>query len=180
MQHHTHAGHAPSHGFKVGIGTLASTALYEQLLALPLDTIDVEARCAAWPDRAAAEAEARAAFDTPELASCGVRETAAKHVTRDELRDQLLRLRGVWPELKQRLTAHLYPFAQLKRMLQDAGCPHEPEAIGITRDRLLASYRQASYIRRRFTVLDLARRAGVFDDCLQRLSAPGGPWSAGS
>src|SRR5271157_2320716 len=33
MQHHTHDGAAPSHGFKVGIGTLASLGLYELLLA---------------------------------------------------------------------------------------------------------------------------------------------------
>ena len=32
MQHHTHEGKAPSHGFKVGIGTLAVTALYEFVL----------------------------------------------------------------------------------------------------------------------------------------------------
>ena len=32
MQHHTHDGTAPSHGFKVGIGTLASLGLYEDLL----------------------------------------------------------------------------------------------------------------------------------------------------
>ncbi len=36
MQHHTHNGHAPSHGFKVGIATLATTALYERLLAKDL------------------------------------------------------------------------------------------------------------------------------------------------
>src|SRR5204863_7822845 len=31
MQHHTYQGQAPSHGFKVGIATLAVTALYECL-----------------------------------------------------------------------------------------------------------------------------------------------------
>jgi glycerol-1-phosphate dehydrogenase [NAD(P)+] len=31
MEHHTHNGRIPSHGFKVGIGSLASTALYESL-----------------------------------------------------------------------------------------------------------------------------------------------------
>src|ERR1700712_2845206 len=49
MQHHTFQGKAPSHGFKVGIGTLASVALYEQLLALPLHELDVDRCCAAWP-----------------------------------------------------------------------------------------------------------------------------------
>ena len=46
MQHHTHNGKAPSHGFKVGIGTLASTALYEHLLDQPLEKLNVDRCCA--------------------------------------------------------------------------------------------------------------------------------------
>ncbi len=179
MQHHTHDGKAPSHGFKVGIGTLASVALYEQLLALQLHELDVDRCCAAWPDRAAAETEAAATFDTPELTGCAVRETGAKHVGSADLRGQLTRLREVWPALADRLRQHLIPFPELRRMLRDAGCPTRPEEIGITRERLRLSYRQAYFIRRRFTVLDLARRAGVLDDCLGRLFGPGGYWAGG-
>src|SRR5688572_13001054 len=50
MQHHTHDGQPPSHGAKVGIGTLAVTALYERLLERSLESLDVEECCAAWPD----------------------------------------------------------------------------------------------------------------------------------
>ncbi|MBQ6827067.1 MAG: iron-containing alcohol dehydrogenase, partial [Thermoguttaceae bacterium] len=32
-QHHTHNGEAPSHGFKVGVGTVSTSALYERILA---------------------------------------------------------------------------------------------------------------------------------------------------
>ena len=35
-----------------------------------------------------------------QLTACAVRETAAKHVDRAELRRQLTRLRSVWPELR--------------------------------------------------------------------------------
>ena len=49
MQHHTHDGVAPSHGFKVGIGTLASLALYEVLLRRDLEHLDVDAAVARWP-----------------------------------------------------------------------------------------------------------------------------------
>ena len=42
MQHHTHNGHAPSHGVKVGIGTLAVTALYERMLEQPFDQLDID------------------------------------------------------------------------------------------------------------------------------------------
>ncbi|MGC1272081.1 MAG: sn-glycerol-1-phosphate dehydrogenase [Planctomycetaceae bacterium] len=176
MQHHTHRGRPPSHGFKVGIGTLASVALYEELLTLPFGELDVDDCCRRWGDRTTAEAESRRAFDTPELTECAIRETAAKHATESELRDQLTRLRRAWPELRERLARQLVPFAVLKQKLRDAGCPTEPEEIGIGRDRLLASYRQACFIRRRFTVLDLARRTGTLENCLERLAAPGGAW----
>jgi glycerol-1-phosphate dehydrogenase [NAD(P)+] len=176
MQHHTHDGVAPSHGFKVGIGTLASTALYEHLLAQPLEALDVEYCCRAWPDAAAAEAEVRAAFDSAELTEGALRETTAKHVGPDELRRQLTRLWADWPGLRQRLRMQLVPFPELRSMLAAAGCPSEPEQIGIGRRRLADSYRLAYFIRRRFTVLDLARRTGLLDDGLGRLFGPAGPW----
>ena len=50
--------------------------------------------------------------------------------------------------------------------------------IGISRDRLRRSYEEASYIRRRFTVLDLAMRLGVFDSAVGELFGPGGAWAA--
>ncbi len=49
MQHHAHNGAAPSHGFKVGIGTLASLELYEVLLRRDLDRLDIDAALARWP-----------------------------------------------------------------------------------------------------------------------------------
>lgn len=45
--------------------------------------------------------------------------------------------------------------------LRAAGCPTKPEQIGISRERLRLSYEQAWYIRRRYTILDFARRAGI-------------------
>jgi glycerol-1-phosphate dehydrogenase [NAD(P)+] len=65
-------------------------------------------------------------------------------------------------------------------MLQEAGCPYEPEQIGISRVRLRQSYEQALFIRRRFTVLDLAHRTGFLEASLDILFRPGGHWSAGA
>lgn len=176
MQHHTHQGRAPSHGFKVGIGTLASTALYELILSLPLHELDIERCCVAWPDRATAEREATTAFTTSELRHCAARELGAKYVEVSALRQQLTQLRQIWPELVKRLRRHLIPVSELRQMLRDAGCPTHPEAIGIDRQRLRTSYRQAYFIRRRYTVLDLARRVGVLDECLETLFSSAGFW----
>lgn len=178
MQHHTHEGYAPSHGFKVGIGTLASLELYEVLLRRDFDYRDVSAAVAAWPTLERAEGRIRALFGSGELADKALEETRAKHSTPDALRAQLERLRDGWPALRERLSQHLQPFRNARAMLREAGCPTEPEQIGISRERLRRSYEQAYHIRRRYTVLDFATRFGVFDPALDALFGPGGAWSS--
>ena len=170
MQHHTHDGKAPSHGFKVGIGSLATTALYEHLLSQPLEDLDVDACCAQWPNPATRDKMVRDCFGVGDLAAVALKETGAKWIDAFALRAQLAELRRLWPELRDRLRQQLLPFAQLKAMLEAAGAPVEPEQIGISRPRLRESVRQAYFIRRRFTVLDLAVRAGMLESSLQQLT----------
>jgi glycerol-1-phosphate dehydrogenase [NAD(P)+] len=176
MQHHTHNGQAPSHGFKVAIGTLAVTALYEGLLELPLEQLDIEACCAAWPDPETWCRRAAELLGDGELATGAEKELRAKHSMPRQLHEQLAKLRTTWPELKQRLRAQLLPLTTLQQMLREANAPTEPEHIGITRERLRRSYWQAFCIRRRFTVLDLAVRTGRLDSVLDCIFGPMGLW----
>ena len=176
MQHHVHEGRTPSHGFKVGIGTLAVTGLYEYLLARELDRLDVETCCAQWPDDAAREKTAQALFRQKDLKAVALQESQAKWVDAAGLGRQLAALRRVWPGLRERLRRQLIPGLELKEMLRAAGAPVEPEQIGISRARLHESFRQAYFLRRRFTVLDLAARAGLLEPALSQLFGPDGPW----
>src|SRR5262249_17748318 len=68
MQHHTHRGVAPSHGFKVGIGTLASLALYDELLRREVLAEDADALVDAWPGLADEEARVEALLGPGDLA----------------------------------------------------------------------------------------------------------------
>jgi glycerol-1-phosphate dehydrogenase [NAD(P)+] len=176
MQHHAHQGQAPSHGFKVGIGTLAVAALYEYLLAQDFERLEPDQCCARWPDEAALEQTARVLFPEPQLQAVAVQESRAKWSQPAALRAQLQTLRRVWPELAQRLRQQLLPFAELKAMLRAAGAPVEPEQIGISRQRLRESFRAAYLIRRRFTVLDLAVRCNLLEPALEQIFGPAGPW----
>jgi glycerol-1-phosphate dehydrogenase [NAD(P)+] len=176
MQHHTHEGKAPSHGFKVGIGTLAITALYEYVLEQPIEKLDVEACCEAWPDEVALEKLIPQRFSQGDLTVVALQESRAKWVSRDELREQLRKLCEMWPGLKERLRQQLLPFVELKQMLSDAGAPVEPEEIGISRDRLRESFWLAYFLRRRITVLDLAVRTDLLDKALKHIFGPGGRW----
>ncbi|HOX57225.1 MAG TPA: sn-glycerol-1-phosphate dehydrogenase [Candidatus Paceibacterota bacterium] len=176
MQHHTHDGHVPSHGFKVGIGTLATTALYERLLVKELEKLDVAQCCAAWPDEEAWVARARDLLGGGAVAELGEREMRAKYCSAAQLGEQLRLLKAAWHKLRERLGAQLLPLATLRQMLQDVGAPTEPEQIGITRERLRQTYWQASCIRRRYTVLDLAVRTRLLDTCLDEIFGPAGLW----
>jgi glycerol-1-phosphate dehydrogenase [NAD(P)+] len=166
MEGHKHNGLSPSHGFKVGIGSLASIALYEALARQPIETLDVDAAAQRWPDAMANDAEIAELFAHDELKQKAYEESRVKLVSRDKVRTQLERLKADWPEISRRLKAQLLPHAEFRDLLKDAGAPYVSESIGIDRDRLRRSYRQAYHIRRRFTILDVVRRAGLMDAAL--------------
>jgi glycerol-1-phosphate dehydrogenase [NAD(P)+] len=176
MQHHTFRGEAPSHGFKVGIGTLASMALYEDLFRREFSREDVEAAVRAWPSFEAHQARILELFGPGGMANRGYEETRAKYASGEELRVQLRRIVENWPELRRRLAAQLIPFHDLREMLRRAGCPFDPGQIGITRARLRTAYGQCCYMRRRYNVLDFAQRIGVLDAAVDNLFGPAGVW----
>jgi glycerol-1-phosphate dehydrogenase [NAD(P)+] len=179
MQHHVHKGRPPSHGFKVGIGTLAVAGLYDDLLSRKLEDLDVAACCAQWPSAAECEQTVRALFRQEDVLAVALTESRAKWVDAAELGHQLETLRGIWPDLKGRLREQLIPRPELKAMLLAVGAPVEPQQIGISRARLRASYEQAYFLRRRFTALDLATRCGLREPALDTLFGPDGPWPLG-
>ena len=176
MQHHTHHGHAPSHGAKVGIGTLAITALYEALFEMGFESLDVDVVAAAWPSLEHWKQRADAHFDDAELKAVAQREIEAKYAPNDEVNAQLHRLKSEWVTLRPRLQNQLVPFDDLRQRLAAAGAATEPEQIGISRARLRDTYLSAFFIRRRFTVLDVVMRAGLLDPCLNRIFGPSGRW----
>jgi glycerol-1-phosphate dehydrogenase [NAD(P)+] len=176
MEHHVHDGAAPSHGFKVGVATLAITRLYEQMLAHDFAALDIDACVTGWPAAGALETRTRQIFADTDFINTAVSETAAKHVPANVLRTQLEQLRATWPEIRQRLQIQLLPAVEMQQRLSLVGAPTEPEQIGITRARLRESFFRAYHIRRRFTVLDVAVRTATLDSLLDRLFGRGAVW----
>lgn len=176
MEHHVHHGEAPSHGFKVGVATLAITRLYEQLLAHDFTALDIDRCLTQWPAAAALEPVIRRKFAGTDFVDTAVGETLAKHVSSADLRPQLQRLKAGWPTLRTRLQAQLLPSTELQRRLALVGAPTEPEEIGISRARLRESFSRAYHIRRRFTVLDVAMLTGTLEALLHGLFGPDAVW----
>ncbi|MBR0335679.1 MAG: sn-glycerol-1-phosphate dehydrogenase, partial [Alistipes sp.] len=122
-----------SHGFKVGIGTLASTASLEFLLEQDIENLDVDACVAAWKSWEEQEAEIRAVFEgMPGHTARGLKETRGKYVDKEGLRVQLEALKAAWPTLKTQIAEQIIPFAEVRENLRLVGAPYEPEHIGVT------------------------------------------------
>src|SRR5829696_2856236 len=167
-----------SHGFKVGVGTVAIAALYERLLERDLAALDVGALTRAWPGPEAAEAAVRAAHTTPGLDEAAVAETLAKHPDPETLAGRLTRLADRWPALGDRVGAQLLPAARLRELLAAAGGPTHPSELGLSMGAFRDTYARARMIRRRYTVLDLAYETGTLDELVGELFAPGGFFAA--
>lgn len=176
MEHFLNHGEHVSHGFQVSIGTLAVTALYEKVLNTRFDELDIEACCRRWPSAEASDKMALRLFAGTDFPAIGVQETRAKYISDQGLALELNRLKNNWPTIRARLAKQIIPWAEAKRRLRMAGAPTEPEDIGLTRPRLREAFIRAQFIRRRYTVLDLAVRTGLLDKWLGELFSQGGIW----
>jgi glycerol-1-phosphate dehydrogenase [NAD(P)+] len=158
MEHHRFNGEHVSHGFQVSMGTVFETALYEEILKTPVENLDIEASCRAWPSLEESDRQTTAIFrDSGFLERC-LSETHAKYVTREQLARQLGLLKERWTDIKHSIGTQLVPFETARQRLQLVGAPVEPEQIGISKERLRQTFIHAPFIRSRFTALDLTVR----------------------
>ena len=161
MGHHTHDGEEPSHGFKVAIGTLATTRFIEALFEHDFTYRDIDGALARYPSWDERETAIRALFDGGELLDRILAESKAKHLSRGDLHDRLDLLAKCWTPLRAKLRQHLIPFARLRAMFASAGCPTSPADIGLAPQRVAATALAAQMIRSRYTCLDLAFETGL-------------------
>ena len=180
MEDLSFGGKPVSHGFKVGIGTLASTATLEFLLERDLSKLDVDAAAAAWwPSFDAVKATFPEVFPgRPAHVRRAELEYGKKFPSRDALRAELAAVRDRWEELSARIRAQIMPFAEVKDKLAKAGAPSEPEEIGVSRARFRETFAGVPYMRARYFGADLVQRLGLMPALLDRLFGPGGVWEA--
>lgn len=143
------------HGRQVGLGTILASELYRRVLAVEspdLDPGDAQINRELWGKSAGVVAEAY-----------------SDKRTRIEQAAAFLRRDGAWDGLRETLSAMIRPPERIRDCLKGAGAAYRAEDIGIGRERLLTVFRHAHEIRSRFTILDLARLAGVMPDAAQEI-----------
>ena len=170
-----HNGRHVSHGFKVGIGTMVSTACLEFLISKDLTRLDIDACVAAWPTWEAQEAYIRKMFEgKPGHLARGLAESRAKYCGPEEIRCQLNAIVAVWPELRERIREQIIPFDDVKEMLRLVGAPSRPEEIGVSKARLRDTFKCIPFMRNRYTGIDLIYRAGLLDEVTEQIFGRGG------
>lgn len=165
-----------SHGFKVGLGSVAIAALYEVLLSMDIGNLDIDAAVSAWGSREDAESRVRRLNEGSPVVGESVEQTLAKWVPAEQLRTRLGVLVDKWDSLVPRLRDQLLPAAELQRRLRAAGAPAHPADIQLEWQKFKDTYQRAQTIRKRYTVLDVALEAGVLGTIVDQLFAPDGFW----
>ena len=166
-----------SHGFKVGIGTLISTAELEFLLEKGLENIDIDTCVKNWKTWEEMEIEIRTVMKgKPGHIERGLIETKGKYTDKEGLRRQLEQLNKAWPELSTKIRNQIIPFEEVREKLRLVGAPYEPEMIGVSRERFRETVSYIPYMRSRFTNIDVIYRLGWMDEFIEKMFGKGGTW----
>ncbi len=157
-------GVVASHGFKVGLATLMTTAVYEKLLPLNSATLQQLARPGLSREQRLHEIERLIGSGGHATA---IRDVAmSKFLTGPELAARREQLYDGWDNLRHRVAAQLLPFAEVRERLKSVAAPVTPAAIGVDREQFVTVMSKAQLIRNRHTVLDLVYELGLSLDYL--------------
>jgi glycerol-1-phosphate dehydrogenase [NAD(P)+] len=139
------------------------------MLQTPLDKIDLEKTTMQWEEWQVQEQRINQMFRDSGFVDTALTETRKKFLGKELLSKQLSTLRSVWPQLKKSLEMQLISASEVEKMLHEVGAPTRPEEIGLTKERMKESFLKASYIRSRFTILDIALRTGYINQWLNEI-----------
>ena len=174
MTGHRYRGELQSHGFQVAIGTLVMCAVFDEFFKLDLTGLDVEDCVESWPSLEEEQQRAIDLFRNFPAPQLGYNEITKKYEDREKVRAELTALKSQWPEFKKRLQAQVYPYEKMKRLFDAAGAPSDPADIGLSREALRDMFPLVQMMRYRFNLLDLAKRAKIYDYIVEPLFAAGG------
>jgi len=166
-------GEAPSHGFKVAVGTLLATALMDETFALSADAMRACADAAPEVSPAERRAQIDALLGGSSFHVGAIDVAIGKLLTGAALQARRQQIIAAWPLMQQRLEQQLLPYAELRRRFQLLGCPVEPADIGLDEAELRKGVLGAAMIRNRYTILDLLFELGQLDVMLDRVMSKG-------
>jgi glycerol-1-phosphate dehydrogenase [NAD(P)+] len=136
------------HGRRVGVGTILASEVYRRVLEAESPALD---------------AENAVCTDFSFWGRYGDSVSAAYAPKAERIRSasESLARGNAWDDLRSRIQPMVRAPETTKRCLVAAGGAYRPEHIGCSAERILAALEHCHEIRSRFTILDLARMAGI-------------------
>ena len=150
------------HGEQTGVTTLICLRLYEKLLQL--DETGLRRLIDRKPPAetpAAFEAKIRDTFR--DIAEAVLPFARQKYLDGPSLSRRREAIFKKWAEIRRAVTPVVIPAKTCRAHLKAAGAVHSADDLGISKEELVFAYRQARWIRNRYTVLDLAAELGVLE-----------------
>ena len=157
-----------THGHKVTIGTLATTAFTEIFFADPKGPPE-QAKSYRRPSREEREAEVSNAFNGSQAQKTVVATALEKMMDEKRVENINQAFRDSWKDIRDKVLEKLVPYRELKDLLARAECPLKPEEIGLSRVETIATIRRAQMIRNKYGILDLSWDMGNFEEILRKL-----------
>ena len=159
MKHATEGTRHDLHGAQVGVATIYTLGLWENVMALDMDALDVDALVAAHPAEVVICEWIKQ--DWGGVADEVLAQWRGKALNRDALRKEIICFRDMFPRQRERFTRELLPAATVADAIRRAGGPTTPEALDVPLEVYQNALRYARFLRNRFTILDLATELGV-------------------
>jgi glycerol-1-phosphate dehydrogenase [NAD(P)+] len=159
MKHATKKTPNDLHGAQVGVATVYTLGLWEKVLALDPNKLDVEALL----DRQPREDEIEKCVneDWGAVAPEVIAQWRQKTLDRERMRAEIERFKRGLPELREALAKELLPSEVVARAIRESGGADKPEGLLAPLEEYNNAVRCARYLRNRFTILDLAAEVGV-------------------
>ena len=176
MTHHKFNGDFVSHGFQVAVGELTLCAFFDALFEMDLSGIDVDSLVEAWPSLEEEQQRALDIYSDFPVPTLGYEEITKKWQPKEDVREELIRLRDNWPEFRERLKAQVYSFEKMRDLFRRAGAPLCPADIGKTNADFRKMTDYVQLMRWRINLLDLCKRAGIYDTLMDKVFGKGGVW----
>jgi glycerol-1-phosphate dehydrogenase [NAD(P)+] len=160
-----HYAHRPVfHGEKVAVGTLIAIALQKAFYSYPIEGLQVESivsKREKWEDR---EKKIHSYFPSAKLSSRIITVCKEKWISNKAIKERLVTLQQVWPQLKEAVFLQLSNTTKIKEDLEIANCPVSLADIGLSSNVLKNTLAKAQMIRTRYTILDIIYECNLFDE----------------
>ena len=149
------------HGTQVGIATRMSAMLFERLMRVRAEDIDPAALAATRTDDTWEEGLAQRHNGlTPAVVEEVQAQIRAKQKTGEAYREEMERVRELWPEIQATLGGLLMPAQRMSDALAAAGAPDKPSDLGVDQAHAVRTLTVCREIRSRYVALDLIADLG--------------------